>query len=88
MVFDWQLVAVLIVVTGLGFALVRQFTPSGLMAVLLAPVASFAAGQPLIVVLGVSSLTAIVLVAHRTDIRLILRAARERTGKRQTKLPD
>lgn len=88
MVFDWQLVAVLIVVTGLGFALVRQFTPSGLMAVLLAPVASFAAGQPLIVVLGVSSLTAIVLVAHRTDIRLILRAAHERTGKRQTKLPD
>lgn len=88
MVFDWQLVAVLIVVAGLGFALMRRFTPSGLMAVLLAPVASFAAGQPLIVVLGVSSLTAIVLVAHRTDIRLILRAAHERTGKRQTKLPD
>lgn len=88
MVFDWQLVAVLIVITGLAFALVRRLTPSGLMAVLLAPVASLAVGQPPIVVLGVSTLAAIVLVAHRTDIRIILRAERERTGKRQTKLSD
>ncbi len=87
-VFDWQLVAVLIVITGLAFALARRFTPSGLMAVLLAPAASLALRQPPIVVLGVFTLTAIVLIAHRTDIRLILRSTRERRGKRQTKLPD
>jgi glycerol-3-phosphate acyltransferase PlsY len=87
-VFDWQLVAVLIMVTGLAFALMRRFTLSGLIAVLLAPVASLAVGQPLIVMLEVSALAAIVLVAHRMDIRHILRPTHERPGKRQTKLPD
>lgn len=87
-VLDWQLVAIIVGITALAFALVRRFTPSGLIAFLLAPVASYAVGQQLTVVLGVSALAILVLVAHRTDIRLILRLTRERTGKSEIKLPD
>ncbi len=87
-VFDWQLVSVLIAVIGLAFALIRRLTPSGLIAVLLTPVASFALGQPSIVVLEVCVLTAIVLIAHRTDIYFIFKTMRERIGNNQTRSPD
>ncbi len=87
-VFDWQLAAILIVVIGLAFALIRRLTPSGLIAVLLTPVMSFVLGQSKIIVLEVCVLTAIVLIAHRTDINSILKTVRERIGKNQKKLPD
>jgi glycerol-3-phosphate acyltransferase PlsY len=87
-VFDWQLVAVLIAVIGLAFVLIRQFTLSGLIAVLLTPLASFALGQPLIVVLELCALTAIVLIAHRIDIHFIIKTMRGRGDKSRTKLPD
>jgi len=87
-VIDWQLVAVLGVVTLLVFVLVRQFTPGGLTAVLLAPLVSFALGQSPVVILGVAALAVVILIAHRADVRLIFTTIRGRTGKSRHRLPD
>lgn len=82
MVLDWQVGLVLLVVTGIAFAITRRFTPSGLIAVLLAPAASAASatyvtcadsGQRLQFVLGICVVTALILFAHRRDIRAILK---------------
>ena len=76
-VFDWRIVAVLIVVTALAFGVTKQFTASGLIAVLLAPAVSLIQGR-FLVLLWVTLLAALVLVAHRADIREIGRRAKER----------
>ena len=68
-VFDWWITAVLLVITGLGFGFLRRLTPSGLVAVSLAPIVVLALGQPTVVFVGIGLLATTVLFAHRTDIR-------------------
>ena len=75
-VFDWMILIVPIMVAGLAFIFFRRFTPGGLIGILMAPVASVVMGLQLPSVLGITALTAIILFAHRTDIRTLIKTSR------------
>ncbi len=87
LVFDYQLVIVLIVLAGLTLALVRQFTLSGLIVVALSPGVAAVMGHPPSDVLGIAALMLLILVAHRANLRAIFRAARHGTERREPKPP-
>ncbi|MFC1893783.1 glycerol-3-phosphate acyltransferase [Chloroflexota bacterium] len=88
LVFDYQLIVVLIVLVGLTLALLRKFTLSGLVVIILSPVVAAVMGHPLSNILGMSILVLLILIAHRTNIRDILRAAHHGTAEKETKQPD
>lgn len=86
LVFDYQLVIVLIMLAGLMLALVRRFTLSGLVVVALTPGVAAVMGRPRTSVFGITALVLLILFAHRTNIRVILERYVARQ-KRETKPP-
>ena len=88
LVFDYQVAIVLIVLAGLTWALVRRFTLSGLIVIILSPVVTAVIVRPLSNVLGITVLTLVILVAHRTNNLDIFRMARDKTEEKAIKPPD
>ena len=68
LVFDYRLVLVVAGITGLVYCLARRFTPSGLLAFALCPVAAALLGHPPVVVLGTGALAGLLLIAHRENL--------------------
>ena len=66
---DWRLLAALVAVQLVFLAALRRFKPAGLLAFAAAPFGGVACGVETTRVVGAGALAAIVLWAHRTDIR-------------------
>lgn len=76
LVFDYSLVALLVVAAVASAAVLRRVTPAALIAVALSPGLAALMGHPAEGVLGVALLALTVLVAHRQNIRGAFDAAR------------
>ena len=88
LVFDYQVVIVLIVLAGLTWVFVRRFTLSGLIVISLSPVATAIMGRPVSNVLGITALAIIIIIAHRNNMLDIFRMARYKTEEKVIKPPD
>jgi glycerol-3-phosphate acyltransferase PlsY len=69
LVLDYWIVLVALLVAAIALAISRRFTPSGLVAVALAPALAAATGRSSTeVVIGLSALAALIFFAHRQNI--------------------
>jgi glycerol-3-phosphate acyltransferase PlsY len=69
LVLDYWVVIVTLLVAAIALAATKRFTPSGLLAVALAPVLAAATGRSSAdVVIGLSALVALIFLAHRQNI--------------------
>ena len=76
LVLDYRLVLVAYVVAAITLRLTRQTTAGGLVAVLLTPLIAALIGRTQTDVIGLSLLAALILFAHRENIRSIVKEAR------------
>jgi glycerol-3-phosphate acyltransferase PlsY len=68
---DWRLVAIVPIAAG-GFAVLRRFTPSGLLAVLFIPVVAWWSGAAPSLVAWTAATVALLWWAHRSNLRSLL----------------
>lgn len=73
LIFDYLLVLILLVFSVIVWILSRRFTFSGLVAVTLSPLLVFLLGRSLTEIIGMAVVTLIILLAHRDNIREIVR---------------
>ncbi len=76
LVFDYRLAIVLLLLAGLALAIIRQFSPGGLTAIVLSPGVVAIMEYHLTIVLSMAVLATIILIAHQTNIREIFTATR------------
>lgn len=81
--YDLRSVIVIAVIFALGYALLRRFMICGLIAYAAAPLILLPLGVPGDVVTTVAAVVAIVLVAHRGDLRAAVASARIRGSDRR-----
>jgi acyl phosphate:glycerol-3-phosphate acyltransferase len=82
-VYDPRVVIAIAAVFALGYALLRRFMICGLIAYVAAPLILLPLGVPGDVVAAVAAVAAIVLVAHRGDLRAAVASARIRASDRR-----
>jgi glycerol-3-phosphate acyltransferase PlsY len=82
-VYDPRVVIAIAAVFALGYALLRRFTICGLIAYVAAPLILLPLGVPGDVVAAVAAVAAIVLVAHRGDLRAAVASGRIRASDRR-----
>ncbi len=80
LVFDYRLLAVLLLVCALSFFTTRKYIISGMLAVLSLPVAAVVMKYPRPGMLGVVLLTMIILCAHRINIREVFQQGRRKAN--------
>jgi glycerol-3-phosphate acyltransferase PlsY len=73
--FDYKLLIPLILLTGVAVPLLRNFTLGGLVAILLTPITVAIFHHTAVETTGVSILAAIIIFAHRKDLREIFAKA-------------
>ena len=83
LVFDYRLVILVLLLTGLILAVARQRTVSGLVAVAFFPGVAAIMGHSQTGVIGVSALALLILFAHRANIEEIVRAAHGTSDERE-----
>lgn len=80
LVFDYRLLAVLLLVCGVSFFTTRKYIISGMLAVLSLPVAAVVMEYSRLDMLGVVLLTMIILCAHRTNIWEVFQQGRRKVN--------
>lgn len=80
LVFDYRLLAVLLLVCGVSFFTTRKYIISGMLAVLSLPVAAVVMEYSRLDMLGVVLLTMIILLAHRTNIWEVFQQGRRKAN--------
>jgi glycerol-3-phosphate acyltransferase PlsY len=80
LVFDYRLLAVLLLVCAVSFFTTRKYIISGMLAVLSLPVAAVVMKYPRANMLGVVLLTMIILCAHRMNIREVFQQGRRKAN--------
>ena len=80
LVFDYRLLAVLLLVCALSYFTTRKYIVSGILAVVSLPVAAVIMKYPKPDMLGVVLLTMIILCAHRTNIREVFQQSRRKAN--------
>lgn len=80
LVFDWRLLAVLLLVCAVSFFTTRKYIISGMLAVLSLPVAAVVMKYPMPDTLGVVLLTMIILCAHRINIWEVFQQGRRKVN--------
>lgn len=80
LVFDYRLLAVLLLVCGVSFFTTRKYIISGMLAVLSLPVAAVVMEYSRLDMLGVVLLTMIILCAHRTNIWEVFQQGRRKAN--------
>jgi len=80
LVFDYRLLAVLLLVCAVSFFTTRRYIISGMLAVLSLPVAAVVMKYPRANMLGVVLLTMIILCAHRINIREVFQQGRRKAN--------
>jgi glycerol-3-phosphate acyltransferase PlsY len=83
LIFDYLLVIILLVLSTIVWAMSRRFVFSGLAAVALSPVLAFLLGHSLTEIIGIAVAAVIILLAHRDNIREIIKAF-QRQGTNNT----
>jgi glycerol-3-phosphate acyltransferase PlsY len=71
--FDWRIALTFLVTFAVILALTREFTLSGMSVTVLAPLVAWGWDHPKLIVSEIAALAAIVLIAHRSNIRMIYR---------------
>jgi glycerol-3-phosphate acyltransferase PlsY len=79
-VFNWQAIVAFIIIAVIVFVFIRQYIPSSFIAILSVPAASAIIGQPITTVLVMCTLAALILFAHRKDIRFFIETNRKKEG--------
>ncbi len=69
LVFDYQLAFMIAGVAGLAMVILRRTTLGGLAAMMAAPIVAFFAGYQMVVIIGATAVSALVLFGHRSNIR-------------------
>ena len=80
LLLDYRLIMVLAVIAALVLLLLKRRMPAGLVAVAFAPGVAALLGHPHPTVLGLSAVAMLVLFAHRSDIRGMIRAPHQGPG--------
>ena len=80
LVFDWRLLAVLLLVCALSYFTTRKYIVSGILAVVSLPVAAVVMKYPKPDIVGVVLLMMIILCAHRINIREVFQQSRRKTN--------
>jgi glycerol-3-phosphate acyltransferase PlsY len=80
LVFDYRVVVVVLVVVLLAWILLRQPTPAAMIGVAVAPGGSALLGNGSAAVLALGLMAVLIFIAHRSNIRDTIRAARHRSG--------
>ena len=80
LVFDWQLLIVLLLVCALSYFTTRKYIVSGILAVVSLPVAAVVMKYPKPDIVGVVLLTMIILCAHRINIREVFQQGRRKAN--------
>ncbi len=80
LIFDWRLLAVLLLVCALSYFTTRKYIVSGIIAVVSVPVAAVVLKYPKPDIVGVVLLTMIILCAHRINIREVFQQSRRKTN--------
>ena len=73
LVFNYQLLIVLLVLFGIVYFIFRKYTLSGLIIIVLTPIVYLTFDPTLINELGITALILIILIAHRNSIRDLVR---------------
>ena len=73
MVFNYQLLIVLLMLFGIVYFIFRKYTLSGLIIIVLTPIVYLSFDPTLINELGITALILIILIAHRNSIRDLVR---------------
>ncbi len=81
LVFDYVLVLIAFAVAAVTLALTRRVTLSGLVAVVLTPLAAVLMGRTQVEVVGLSALAAIILFSHRDNIQSLVKGSRSPSGE-------
>lgn len=81
LVFDYVLVLIAVAVAAVTLALTRRITLSGLVAVVLTPLAAVLMGRTQVEVVGLSALAAIILLSHRDNIHSLVKGSRSPSGE-------
>jgi len=71
--FDWRIAVTFLLMFAILLALTREFTLSGLLVSALAPLVAWGWDHPKLIVSEIGALAAIVIIAHRGNIRMIYR---------------
>jgi len=82
LLFDWRLCASFFVLFVVVLLLTREFTLSGLLVAAYAPAVAIAWEYPLIQIFLITALALVVLVAHRSNIRVIVQDMRSSRANR------
>ncbi len=80
LVFDYRLLAVLLLVCAVSFFASRKYIMSGMLAVLSLPIAAAVLEYSMLATLGVVLLTMIILCAHRMNIREVFQQGRRKAN--------
>ena len=76
LVFNYQLIIILLVLFGILFFIIRKYTLSGLIIIVLTPIVYLGFDSTLINELGITALILLILLAHRNNIRDLIRLYR------------
>lgn len=74
LILDYLLILILLAFTVIVWVVSRRFTFSGLVAIILSPVLALILGRPLTEIIGIAVVAIIILMAHRNNIREIIRS--------------
>ena len=85
MAFDYRLAVILILLFGFIWVLVRELTLSGLVAISMAPLVAAIMAKSHRDAAGITLLVILILMAHRTNIRDMIRTMRNRRNEREMK---
>jgi glycerol-3-phosphate acyltransferase PlsY len=81
LVLDFWVLATVVLVMAIAFAVLRQATPSGPVGAALAPGLAALLGHSREEVMGIALIALLILVAHRQDVRAVFAAARRPHGE-------
>jgi glycerol-3-phosphate acyltransferase PlsY len=81
LVLDYRVLLAAFAVAGLGWLVSRNATGSGLAAVVLSPVAALVAGHDPVTAGTLAILAAVILFAHRTNLRAMFQGTRTPAGE-------
>jgi len=81
LIFDYLLVIGSLVLSIIVWMLSRRFTFSGLVAVTISPVLALLLGRSLTEIIGIGAVTALILLAHRDNIRETIRTFQKKRDK-------
>jgi len=87
LVFDYRLVLAVAAVAAILYIGLRRFVLCGLLALAALPLSAWRLGQPPVAVIGLSCLAALLLTAHRTNLRKIIHETRAAAAPRPEDSP-